>query len=264
LHKASHYGTLATYLADPSVTAWRRGETEGVTFESQILLSGEDGGPEAIRFRFDPTLSVYAHMHLTAQFQLLLSGSMSFSRDALNLKPIGVHYTDHNTPYGPFSVAEEHEVLVLHPRQGGLMTMGNRTARREINLTGRVLHGMGDDADWTAVEGFDGVRYKVLIPHAAGPEVVMIECAAGIELPVEGAPYGRYEVVSSGSVVVEGSTLETPGLRYVVGEQRPSRLCAGPEGATVIFLSFDGNALEGGLTDSGIALDAAEAMARAI
>lgn len=264
MHKASHYGTLATYLADPSVTPWRRGETEGVTFGSQILLSGEDGGPEAIRFRFDPTLSVYAHMHLTAQFQLLLSGSMSFSRDALNLKPIGVHYTDHNTPYGPFSVAEEHEVLVLHPKQGGLMTMGNRTARREINLSGRVLQGMEDDMGWVPLEGVDGVRYKVLIPHSAGPEVVMIECPPGLDLPVEKAPHGRYEVVSTGSVEVEGAILKTPGLRYVVGEERPSALRAGPEGATVIFLSFDANAHEGGLTGTGIALDAAEAMARAI
>ena len=264
MERTAESGTLVTYVADPASTPWRRGATEGITFNCQVLLGGEDGGPEAIRFRFDPTLSVYAHMHLTAQFQLLIGGSMNFSRDALNLRPVGVHYTDHNTPYGPFSVGEEHDVLVLHPRQGGLMTMGNRTARREINLAGRVLQGLDSEMEWTSVAGAPDVRYKVLIPHAFGPEVVMLECAPGLEVPVESAPYGRYEVVLSGSMIADGRELGPPGFRYALGEERPAPVRAGPEGATLIFLTFDANAFEGGLTGEGIALDAAEAMAQAI
>ena len=60
------------YVVDPALVPWKRSSSEGVSFECQVLLSGEDGGPEALRFRFEDCPSVYAHMHLTAQFQLLL------------------------------------------------------------------------------------------------------------------------------------------------------------------------------------------------
>ena len=255
---------MKTYLADPATTPWNDGETEGVTFRCQVLLSGDDRGPEAIRFQLDARPSVYAHMHLTAQFQLLLGGTMDFPRNAVKLRPPGVHYTDHNTPYGPFSVGDGHDVLVLHPKQGGLMTMGDRAARREINLSGRVLVGMASETEWVSVPGHHGVRYKALIPYAFGPEVTIVECRPGVLIPTGPAPYGRYEVVSQGSVEVDGQMLTAPGLRYFEGDGSPTVLQAGPEGATMIFLCFDADALEGGLTGEGIAITAAQAMARAI
>ena len=61
-----------TYIVDSANAPWKRGSTEGITFACQVLLAGEDGGPEALRFRFDDSPSVYGHMHLTSQFQLLL------------------------------------------------------------------------------------------------------------------------------------------------------------------------------------------------
>ena len=67
-----------SYIVDSANAPWKRSASEGVSFECQVLLSGEDGGPEALRFRFDDCPSVYGHMHLTSQFQLLLSGSMDF------------------------------------------------------------------------------------------------------------------------------------------------------------------------------------------
>jgi hypothetical protein len=83
-------------------------------------------------------------------------------------------------------------------------------------------------------------------------------------LPLDVPTWGRYEVVLEGSVMVEGRTLSSPGFRYVQGDERPAPLRAGPDGATLIFLSFDKDAVEGGLTGEGLALTAAETMARAL
>ena len=105
------------YIVDPNRVPWKRSQTEGITFQCQVLLSGEDGGPEALRLQFDPCLSVYAHMHLTSQFQLLLGGTMDMPRGSLFLRPVSVHYSDHNVPYGPFAVAAGHDMLVLHPKR---------------------------------------------------------------------------------------------------------------------------------------------------
>ena len=122
---------MQQYIVDSANAPWKRSATEGITFACQVLLSGDDGGPEALRFRFDDCPSVYAHMHLTSQFQLLLGGSMDFPRGVKHLEALAIHYTDHNMPYGPFAVSRAHEMLVLHPRAGGIISMANHDARRQ-------------------------------------------------------------------------------------------------------------------------------------
>jgi hypothetical protein len=44
--------------------------------------------------------SVFAPMHLTSQFQLLLRSRMHFPKATIKLCGIAAHYTDHNFPYG--------------------------------------------------------------------------------------------------------------------------------------------------------------------
>lgn len=252
------------YIVDPAAVPWKESQTEGITFRAQVLLSGEDGGPEALRLCFDPCLSVYAHMHLTSQFQVLIGGTMDMPRGSLNLRPVSVHYSDHNVPYGPFAVTEGHDMLVLHPKQAGLVSMADPTARRQIFLRGRLLTGQAHEQEWVPLPSYEGTRCKVLIPRSAGPEVLIIETPPGTELALVAPVYGRYEIVLEGSVLAGGRTITPPGFRYVEGDEPFPPLVAGLAGATLMFLSFDEDALEGGLTGEGIAVAAAEALASAL
>jgi hypothetical protein len=253
-----------TYVVDPAQIPWRRGETEGIAFSCQVLLDGEDGGPEALRFRFDPCPSVYAHMHLTSQFQVLLGGKMDMPRGKMDLRPLAVHYTDHNVPYGPFSTDAGHDMLVLHPRQGGLISMADVAARRSINLAGRLLVAFADDEERHALPGPDAARRMTLIPPQIGPEVLLVDLPARETIVLGASTYGRYEVVVAGSATVEGQELQPPGFRHVRGDEPAPRITAGPGGLRLLCLSFDADAAEGGLTGEGIAVAAAEGMARAI
>jgi len=203
-------------------------------------------------------------MHLTSQFQLLLQGRMDFPKSTMKLRSIAVHYTDHNFPYGPFAVAGDHDMLVLHPKQGGLITMADRDARRQINLGGRHLYGAVADTQWADLPEFGGGRSKALIPGAPGPYAIMIEYPPRTPVNLPDALYGRYEVVIAGSVSVSDQTLFPPGFRYVRDGQRVAPLEAGPDGATVMLLAFDQDALEGGLTGEELSVAAAAAMERAI
>src|SRR5919112_3390661 len=151
------------YVVDPAEVPWKRSETEGVTFACQVLLDGEDGGPEAMRFRFDDCPSVYAHMHLTSQFQLLLSGAMDFPRGVKHLEAPAIHYTDHNMPYGPFAVSAGHDMLVLHPKAGGIISMANLDARRRIHLGGRLFAASARDAEWQPLPGAEHSQFKLLM-----------------------------------------------------------------------------------------------------
>ncbi len=255
---------LNEYIVEPAAIPWRKGQIADVTFKCQILLSGADGGPEALHFRFDARPSVFAHMHLTSQFQLLLQGRMDFPKSTMKLRGIAVHYTDHQFPYGPFAVADEHDMLVLHPRQGGLITMADRDARRQINLKGRHFYGGAADTQWTLLPEFEGVRSKILIPPTSGPYAVMIECPPRTRVTLPSAPDGRYEVVLGGSASVSGRALVPPGLRYVHDDKEVAPLEAGPDGATLMLLAFDEDARQGGLTGDGLSVAAAAAMERAI
>jgi hypothetical protein len=255
---------LNEYIVEPAAIPWRNGQVAGISFKCQILLSGVDGGPEALRFRFDDCPAVFAHMHLTSQFQLLLQGRMDFPKSTMKLRGIAAHYTDHNFPYGPFAVAGGHDMLVLHPRQGGLISMADRDARRQINLKGRHLSGSATDIQWTFLPEFEGVRSKPLIPPTSGPYAVMIECPPHTLVNLPGAPHGRYEVVLAGSALVSGGTLFPPGFRYVDDDNEMAPVKAGADGAMLMVLAFDQDAREGGLRGDRLSVVAAAAMERTI
>ncbi len=253
-----------SYVVDVANAPWKRSSSEGIAFACQVLLPGEDGGPEAMRFRFDDCPSVYAHMHLTSQFQLLLNGAMDFPRGVKHLEGVAIHYTDHNMPYGPFAVSNSHDMLVLHPKAGGIISMANLEARRQINLGGRLFASLASDSEWFPLPDAGNSRYKFLMPPDYGPAAVIVEAAPHAALAMPAPEFGRYEVVLAGSVIIEGQEIGPPGLRYTCGTQAAEPLISGEQGATVAFLTFDRDVLEGGIVGGVLAAEAAEAMARAI
>ncbi len=255
---------LRQYIVDPHDVPWKAGHTEGITFQCQVFLSGADGGPEAIRFRFDPCPRVYAHMHLTAQFQLLLGGAMDFPKATMKLRPVAVHYADHNLPYGPFSTGEGHDMLVLHPKQGGLITMADKAARKQINLAGRQLVGMEKDGEWFDVLEIAGARCNFLIPPGAGPQAVVLDCPPDSMIAAPPPVFGRYEIVLGGDASFDGRSIGAPGLRYVAGAEQATPILTGARGAKVALLSFDADAAEGGLGDDRLSRAAARAIEQAI
>src|SRR4051812_22172979 len=219
------------YIVDAARVPWKRSSIGGLTFKGQVLLSGHDGGPEALRFSFDDCPSMYAHMHLTSQFQLLLHGAMDFPRGVKHLEALAIHYTDHNMPYGPFAVSEGHDMLVLHPRAGGIISMGNLEARRKINLGGRLLVSLASDTQWLPLPGAEHTAFKLLLPPDVGPAAVVVKAPAHAALGMPAAPFGRYEVVLEGTVLAGDREIAPPGFRYTRGEQPAEAIVTGAAGA---------------------------------
>jgi hypothetical protein len=162
-------------------------------------------------------------MHLTSQFQLLLKGAMDFPRGVKHLEALALHYTDHNMPYGPFAVSGGHEMLVLHPKAGGIISMSNRDARRRINLKGRLFASLAADSEWQPVPGADHTAFKYLIPPGFGPAAVVVKAPAHAALAMPPAEFGRYEVVLDGSAMMDGQEIGPPGFRYVRASARTRR-----------------------------------------
>jgi hypothetical protein len=232
------------YVIEPAAIASRffteeDGEEEAV----RIYLDGLDGGPDAVLCSHSDGAIAEPHFHHGSQFQLMLRGKTEFADELLEAP--AVHYTDHNTAYGPFTMRERHQMLVLHPRPAGQVFLKQPGARTNLNRTGRQLSGTAGEAAWEPLPGQPGARRKVLLSEASGPGVQIVECAPDTVLNVGATQYGRFEFITAGMATLAGRPLARKTLRFVRGTRDFAPLKAGPDGATVIVLSFDEDATRG-------------------
>jgi hypothetical protein len=242
------------FVIESSEVPWKALALDrGGEAQLQMYLRGADGGPEAVRARISEGYEVEPHFHLAAQFQLLLAGAMQFP--TFRLEAPAVHYTEHNVPYGPFTVSAGHDMLVLHTKPGGVVLMRDRERRYQANTRGRELTRCAQEVAWEPLPGYEGARRKVLIPASAGPAAEIIECPPHLALTAPAPSYGRYEVVYKGSAFVNGKELGPLGLRFIEAGEEAVPLRCGPEGATLIILTYDEDAAQsyGGSTEEVIA-----------
>ena len=135
------------YIVAPSTVPWKTLALEGGgEAQLQMYLKGIDSGPEAIRAQISEDYTVEPHFHYAAQFQVLLAGSMDFP--LVRLDAPAVHYTEHNTPYGPFTVSGGHDMLVLHAKPGGVAVMRDKKRRWQANVRGRELTRCAHEVEW--------------------------------------------------------------------------------------------------------------------
>lgn len=236
---------LKEYLVDQSTVPWRALQKEGWPLGKitrlRHLLDPADGGPEAINTQHPEGYGSDAHLHLGAQFQVLLHGSLCFANYRLDAP--AVHYTDHSVAYGPFTSTNKEDIFVLHvQRANAIQSKDHETAMRVVNRSGREIAASAEGRPWEPFPGHPGVRRKVLIPETAGPSAEILECPAGGVVPQGTTLHGRYEIVMSGSVRVSGRELGPRCLRFTRGDGRPAPMRAGSQGATVFVATFDKDA----------------------
>ncbi|MCL0102078.1 hypothetical protein M1O29_03240 [Dehalococcoidia bacterium] len=208
------------------------GWPNGVVIQSQTLLSGENNGPWGTCTSFPENTGSQAHFHTSSQFQFVISGSMDFPDH--HLEAPAVHYTDHCVPYGPFTVSEDHAMVILRPRLNRQIFVTDPKIRELVNREGRTFVRNASDVEWEPDSLNDGARRKILVPDVAE----IVECPAGMEFRSGPAKWGQYQVVFEGTVVIEGKDLKHRSLRFVRGDESPSPLKCGAEGATLIVLTF--------------------------
>ncbi len=239
-------------IVEPSAVPWKTLPLDGGgEAQLQLYLTGRDAGPEAIRAQISEDYTVEPHFHYAAQFQVLLEGSMAFP--LVRLDAPAVHYTEHNTPYGPFTVSAGHDMLVLHTRPGGLAVMRDKKRRWRANVRGRELTRCAHEVEWQPMPGYPQARRKLLIPPSFGPTAELVAFPAGVEFTPPVPEYGRYEVVYAGSAALLGRRLEPKALRFIPAGEQAASFTAGPEGVSMIFVSFDQDA---NYSDAGSTQDA--------
>jgi hypothetical protein len=178
------------------------------------------------------------HFHDQPQFQVLLQGKVDFPTHKLD--PISVHYSDPFTPYGPFLVGPEMKLGIFRPCRAQITYMSDREARKG-NPRGRELYGMAREASWTAADvAQPGQETKTLITAEGnrGPGAELRRCAPNMAITLPPAEYGAFHVIVEGSASIDGTALTAHSTRYAIGSEAPRPIVAGPEGATILVLTF--------------------------
>ena len=212
----------------------------------KLMADGLEGRPQAHVGFADPREVIEAHFHDADQFQVVLEGDVTFVNDH-HLKPIAVHYTDTNTPYGPFTMGENVKLAVLRPHKAGITWMTDREGRKNRNPHGRELYGeygrqlfgQSDDTPWEDLTGaLSGIRRKVLFGGDEGPNAQIWQCPANMVVARKPAPIGEYQVLIEGSGLAADKQMIPYSTRYLAGDGPAAPLISTSEGTTWLFLAF--------------------------
>ena len=103
----------------------REGREGGVNY---VLIGEHDEGHWVNVVRFPAGYESEAHYHDHDQFQVVIKGTVNMAGEVLT--PGSVHYTDANTPYGPFKVGPDGlTMMIIRP---GAPDKGHRIPVRTV------------------------------------------------------------------------------------------------------------------------------------
>jgi len=197
----------------------------------------EPVAPQAFLVEQDPGTLIEPHFHLQDEFQVMVGGSGSLGRHAV--QPVSVHYAGAHTGYGPITAGSD-----------GLDYF---TLRARMDTGAQFLPGARDKMQRVPKRHLlSPLVHPSELSHLARPELVtLIEPQAdGIaawmqRLPAGGsaaAPVhpggGRFLLVIGGVLELNGERLPRLSTAFVSAEESMPPLRAGSEGLEVLLLQF--------------------------
>src|SRR5580658_11252126 len=139
------------YVMDEKLVDWKVLERETPGFALKRLGDGFDGRPYATIAMQPEGYENPAHFHGEAQFEVLLEGSVDFPQHPLTR--IAIHYSDANSPYGPFLIGRNFKHVVVRKRATDQVYMSDREGRKRRNPYGRDMYRQMQEDSGEGIEG---------------------------------------------------------------------------------------------------------------
>ena len=206
-----------------------------------IASPAEDAvAPQAFLVEQDPGTVIEPHFHLQDEFQVMVGGSGSLGRHAV--QPVSVHYAGAHTGYGPITAGSEGlDYFTLRSRMdtGAQFLPGARDKMQRVpkrHLLGPVLAPC-EASDLAARQAPEVVA--LIEPQADGIAAWMLRVPAGNSSVAPVHPGGgRFLLVIGGVLELNGERLPRLSTAFVSAEESMPLLCAGSEGLEVLLLQF--------------------------
>jgi len=196
--------------------------------------------PQAFLVEQDPGTVIEPHFHLQDEFQVMVGGSGSLGRHAV--QPVSVHYAGAHTGYGPITAGSDGlDYITLRSRMdtGAQFLPGARDKMQRVpkrHLLGPVLR----PSEPHALAARQHPELVTLIePQTDGIAAWMLRVPAGSTSVAPVHPGGGcFLLVIGGMLELNGEQLPRLSAAFVSAEESMPPLSAGGQGLEVLLLQF--------------------------
>ena len=237
---------MATVIAydDAKVNQVTRTGSDGVSRNVSTPLLGKRGNPDlplASLVTFAPGRVSTPHFHDVPQFQIMLDGRGKIGRR--DIKTNSVHFSRPNTPYGPFTAADDSSLTCL------IIRSRPDTGAQHDPEAIADLNRMPDRNPWQATHDVTfpnmGSANVVMQPvpelrdeHGLATFALLMRPGTRVLTPDPSIGEGLFVVVQRGSLIHENKEAKAMTLVYVSNKERPFEIHAGSEGLEGLIVRF--------------------------
>jgi hypothetical protein len=196
--------------------------------------------PQAFLVEQDPGTVIEPHFHLENEFQVMVAGSGSLGRHAV--EPVSVHYAGAHTGYGPITAGSDglhYFTLRARMDSGAQFLPGARDKMQRVpkrHLLGNPLR-PSHAPELSARREPEVV--SILEPETDGIAAWMLRVPAGrASTPPVHPGGGRFLVVIGGMLELNGERLPRLSTAFMSAEESVPPLRAGSDGLEVLVLQF--------------------------
>ena len=196
--------------------------------------------PQAFLVEQDPGTVIEPHFHLENEFQVMVGGSGSLGRHAV--EPVSVHYAGAHTGYGPITAGSDglaYFTLRVRMDFGAQFLPGARDKMQRV----AKRHLLGNPVRPSQASELAARREPevviILQPESDGIAAWMLRVPAGGTAAAPVHPGGgRFLLVIGGVLELNGERLPRLSTAFVSGEESVPPLRAGNEGLEILVLQF--------------------------
>lgn len=236
---------MATVIAydDAKVNQVSRTGVDGSRNVSTPLLGkrGNSKLPLASLVTFAPGRLSTPHFHNVPQYQIMLGGRGKLGRR--DIKTNTVHFSRPNTPYGPFTAADDSSLTCLIIR-----SRPDTGAQHDAEAIAR-LNQMPDRNPWQVTHdvtfparGSQSVMMRSVPElhdkHGLATYTLSMKPGTTVVTPDPSIGEGLFVVVQSGNLIHEGKEAKAMTLVYVSNKEGPYEVLAGAEGLEGLIVRF--------------------------
>ena len=224
--------TIPPSAAAPTRTSHSGPEGKVFSFLRTDYLASRpgSGGPQAFLVEVrEPGAVVPPHFHVEDEFQVIVGGSGSLGKHALD--GLAVHFAEAYTPYGPIRTGPEGLAFFTlrakaDPGAEYMPESRARLIRKARRNVAADVPAKGSTELWPT--------------HDDGLGAWIVRAEAGAPLGIPPGRGGRYYVVGEGSAVHGGAALPRWSCVWAAAGAPSPALIAGAEGAGVLVVQFPG------------------------
>jgi hypothetical protein len=217
----------------PNGTGYRR--------NGLIASPPEDAvAPQAFLVEQDPGTVIEPHFHLENEFQVIVAGSGSLGRHAV--EPLSVHYAGAHTGYGPITAGSDglsYFTLRARMDSGAQFLPGARDRMQRVPKRQLLGHPVrpSEASHLAARREAEVITVIELQADGIAAWILRIPRAGTAAAPVHPGG-GRFLLVIGGALELNGERLPRLATAFFSADEPAPQLRAGNEGLEVLVLQF--------------------------